>query len=160
MLYIVGTEVLQYTLARLRGQFHILVCFLLLILISIYLLTSIGLTPGGSSTEQVYTQNIVHIYTQPIVGYKQHRKLADFLRFWANTKMIPQFLPVNTCFAFRSLCIHAAKLTPNCGSHQIVLPNRTIRNYVKIPRPFIQVSNSFKCFLPYSRAQNVDPNTK
>ena len=135
ILYIVGTEVLQHALARVRGQFYIFVCFILLIFISIYLLTEIGLTPGGSST--------VHIYTQTIAGDKQHRKLADFLRFRANTKMTPQSLLVNTCFTRRSLCIHAVKLTPSCGSHQIVFPNHAIRNYVKIPRSFIQVPHSF-----------------
>jgi hypothetical protein len=164
ILYIVGTEVLQHTLARARGQFHIFVCFLLLILILIliYLLTANGLTPGGSSTVHIYTQTRVHIYTQTIVGDKQHRKLADFPRFRANTKMTPQFLLVNTCFTCRSLCINATKLTPSCRSHQITFPNHTIRNYVKIPRPFIQISNSFKlCYLLYSRAKKTwAPNMK
>jgi hypothetical protein len=133
-IFYVVTEVLQHTLARVRGQFHIFVCFLLLILT--YLLTAIGLTPGGIST--------VHIYAQTIVGDKQHRKLADFLRFGANTKMTSQFLLVNTCFTCRSLCIHAAKLTPSCGSYQMVFPKHIFLNYVKIPRPFTQVSNSLK----------------
>jgi hypothetical protein len=112
ILYIVGTEVSRHTVARVWGQFYIFVCFILLILISIYLLTAVALTPGVSST--------VHIYTHTRVGDKQHRKLAYFLRFRANTKITPQFLHVNTCFTHRSLCIHAEKLThklwksPNC----------------------------------------------
>jgi hypothetical protein len=42
----------------------------LLIFILIYLLTAIGLTPGGSSTVHIYTQTVqystVHIYTQTV----------------------------------------------------------------------------------------------
>jgi len=34
----------------------------------IYLLTAIGLTPGGSSTVHIYTQT-VHIYIQNIITY-------------------------------------------------------------------------------------------
>jgi hypothetical protein len=73
ILYIAGTIVLQHT--RTRGQFHILVCFLL-------------------------------------VGNKQHRELADFPSFRANTKMTSKFTRANTCFTRRSLCLHAEKLNP------------------------------------------------
>jgi hypothetical protein len=111
------------------------VCFLLLILILIYLLTAVGLTPGGTSTVHIYTQIIVHIYTQTIVGDKQHRNMADFLRFRANTQMTPQFLLVNTCFTSRSLYIHAAKVIPSCGSHQIVYPNHTFAIMSKFQGP-------------------------
>jgi len=45
----------------------------------IYLLTAIGLSPGGSSTVHIYTQ-IIHRTTQDKQYIEQHN---DFGRVWA-----------------------------------------------------------------------------
>jgi hypothetical protein len=62
-----GPPVLQFPRQKNNPEYYLCfnftLCFVLLILILLYLLTATGLTPGGSSTVHIYTQTI-HRTTQ------------------------------------------------------------------------------------------------
>jgi uncharacterized integral membrane protein len=58
------------------SQIHYACHSRLLILISIYLSTAIGLTAGGSSTVHIYTQTI-HRTTQLTKQYEQQQKITN-----------------------------------------------------------------------------------
>jgi len=77
----------------------------------IYLLTAIGLSPGGSST--------VHIYTQTIHRTTQNRQYIEQYNNWRN---------ISTIYTHTHTYIYIYKTRPT--SHEIFSPSNTLHREV------------------------------